>query len=228
MESVCSLALYVFGTIADFRFRSGLRQKRPYVCHPITLASASVPSIIEYHKLYDYPRYRTLLQHRANTLGLLFSIQGHRKTGCPCFPLFYPRSAQQPISPIPLYPSRIFYSAHQRGSQQPNERRELTRCIEKMLNDPREESIYVIADALDECPDISGLQSSREKVLGPIEELVGFHLYVSASQVALRSTSEMFSNQRRDDVDIKLNMLGWKVKDKMLVIKTPTVRADGM
>jgi hypothetical protein len=137
-ESVCSLALYVFGTIADFRFRSGLRQKRPYVCHPITLVSASVPSIIDYHELYGYPRYRTLLQHRANTLGLFFSIRGHRKTGCPCFPLFYPRSAQQPISPIPLYPSRIFYSAHQRGSQQPNERRELTRCIEKMLNDPRE------------------------------------------------------------------------------------------
>ena len=99
-----------------------------------------------------------------------------------------------------------------------------------MLNDPREKSIYVIADALDECPDISGLRSSREKDLGPIEELVGFHLYVSASQVALRSTSEMFSNQQRDDVDIKLNMLGWRVKDKLrlLVIKTPTVRADGM
>jgi len=54
MELVCSLALYVFGIIADFRFRSGLWQKCPYACHPITLASASVPSIIDYHELYDY------------------------------------------------------------------------------------------------------------------------------------------------------------------------------
>jgi hypothetical protein len=110
MELVCSLVLYVFGIIADFRFRSGLWQKCPYACHPITLASASVPSIIDYHELYDYPRYRTLLQHRASTLGFLFSIRGHRKTVSPCFPLFYPRSAQQPISPIPLYPSRILLS----------------------------------------------------------------------------------------------------------------------
>lgn len=30
--------------------------------------------------------------------------------------------------------------------------------------------------ALDECPDTSVSQSSRERVLGPIEELVGPHL----------------------------------------------------
>jgi hypothetical protein len=97
------------------------------------------------------------------------------------------------------------------------------RDVSRRCSMTQEKNQFTSLQTLDECPDISGLQSSREKVLGPIEELVGFHLYVSASQVALRSTSEMFSNQRRDDVDIKLNMLGWKVKDKLLVIKTPTV-----
>src|SRR5580698_71941 len=57
-----------------------------------------------------------------------------------------------------------FYSSHQHSSQQPSDR-ELTQCLEKMLKLPIEEPIYFILDALDECPDTSGLQSSRERVL---------------------------------------------------------------
>ena len=68
-----------------------------------------------------------------------------------------------------------FYTAHPRDSQQPGDR-ELMQCLEKMFKVPREEPIYVIVDAVDECPDTSGLQSLREKVLDLIEKLVGFHL----------------------------------------------------
>src|SRR5579863_7693975 len=51
-----------------------------------------------------------------------------------------------------------FYSAHQPGSQQPSDK-ELMQCLEKMLKISTEEPIYVVLDALDECPDTSGLQS---------------------------------------------------------------------
>jgi len=49
-------------------------------------------------------------------------------------------------------------------------------CLEEMLKVIREEHIYIIVDALDECPDTSGLQSSRERVLELVEELINFQL----------------------------------------------------
>ena len=49
---------------------SGLRQKRPYVCHSIRLASARVAYIIDYHQFCGYPGYRTRLEHWASARGL--------------------------------------------------------------------------------------------------------------------------------------------------------------
>ena len=45
-----------------------------------------------------------------------------------------------------------------------------------MLKAPSKAPVYLIVDALDECPDTSGVQSPREKVLALVEELVGFRL----------------------------------------------------
>jgi hypothetical protein len=144
------------------------------------------------------------------------------------------------------------YSAHQRGSQQPGDK-ELTKCLEMMLKVPGENPIYVIVDALDECPDTSGLQSSREKVLYLIETLVGFNLpnlrlcATSRPEIGIRnvlesltSTSNQISlhdqdGQRKDIADYVSSivysdrkMMKWREKDKTLVIKTLTERADGM
>jgi hypothetical protein len=68
-----------------------------------------------------------------------------------------------------------FYSAHQRVSEQPSNSA-LIQCLEKMLKVPCKVPIYVIVDALDECPDASGVQSPREKVLALVEQLVGLRL----------------------------------------------------
>jgi len=145
-----------------------------------------------------------------------------------------------------------FYSAHQRGSQKPGER-ELMQCLEKMFKAPREEPIYVIVDAVDECPDTSGLQSFREKVLDLIVKLVEFHLsnlrlcITSRAEIDIRNVLEPLTSttdrmslhdqdgQKRGIADYVHSMVysdkkmrRWRDEDKMLVIKTLSERADGM
>jgi hypothetical protein len=122
-----------------------------------------------------------------------------------------------------------------------------------MLRVPTEEPIYVILDALDECPDTSGLRSSREKVLELVEKLVGFHLpnlrlcVTSRPEVDIRdvlepltSTSDRISlhdeeGQRKDIADYirsvvysDRKMMRWREQDKELVIETLSGRAEGM
>jgi len=146
-----------------------------------------------------------------------------------------------------------FYSAHQRASQQPGDR-ELMQCLEKMFKVTKEEeSIYVIVDAVDECPDTSGLQSLREEVLELIENLVGFHLsnlrlcVTCRPEIDIRNALEPLTSkttrislhdqdgQKKDIADYVRSvvysdrkMMRWRDEDKMLVIKTLSERADGM
>ena len=67
------------------------------------------------------------------------------------------------------------FSEYQCGSKQPNDST-LKQYFEKILKVSRKFPVYVVVDALDECPDTSGLQSSREKVLALIQEVVGLKL----------------------------------------------------
>jgi hypothetical protein len=145
-----------------------------------------------------------------------------------------------------------FYSAHQRGLQQPNDGA-LIQCLEKMLKAPDKVPIYLIIDALDECPDTSGVQSPREKVLGIVEELVGLRLtnlrlcVTSRPDVDIRnvldpltSTSNRISlheedGQKKDIADYVSSVvysdkkiMRWREKDKELVVKTLLDRAGGM
>jgi hypothetical protein len=145
-----------------------------------------------------------------------------------------------------------FYLAHQRGSQQPDDR-ELMECLEKMLKYPRKESISVIIDALDECPDTPGLHSTREKVLELVQTLVGFHpqnlrlCVTSRPEIDIQNVLEPLTSakdrislhdqdgQKRDIADYVRSvvnsdrkMMRWRKKDKGLVIKTLSERAGGM
>ena len=63
-----------------------------------------------------------------------------------------------------------FYSEHAEGSQYPSDD-ELARCLTDLLKLPRHAPVYVIVDALDECPNTS-VWSPRAKVLNLIEELI--------------------------------------------------------
>ena len=143
-----------------------------------------------------------------------------------------------------------FYSAHQRGSQQPSESA-LIQCLEKMLQVPKV-PLYLIVDALDECPATSGMHSSREKVLELVEKLVGLHLpnlrlcITSRPEVdiqnvlePLTSTSTRMSlhdedGQKKDIADYissvvysDTKIMRWPEQDKELVNKTLSDRADG-
>jgi hypothetical protein len=45
-----------------------------------------------------------------------------------------------------------------------------------MLSLPRQGQVYIIVDALDECPDVSGTLSAREEVLELVEGLACLNL----------------------------------------------------
>jgi len=126
-------------------------------------------------------------------------------------------------------------------------------CLEKMFKAHKEEPIYVIVDAVDECPDTSGLQSFREKVLELIKDLVRPHLsnlrlcVTSRPEVDIRNVLEPLTSTtsrislhdqdgQKKDIDDYVRsvvysdrkMMKWRDEDKMLVVKTLSERADGM
>jgi len=67
------------------------------------------------------------------------------------------------------------YSANNRGTRTPNISA-LKNCLMSMLSLPGQGLIYIIVDALDECPNFSRTPAAREKVLELIEELVDLKL----------------------------------------------------
>jgi hypothetical protein len=129
--------------------------------------------------------------------------------------------------------------------------RALTECIKEMLRLPGQGPIYIIIDALDECPNILGTPSTREKVLKLVEELVhlnlpNVHLCVtSRPQVDIRRVLEPLTplqislhnetGQKQDIIEyIKfivqsdLSIQEWSENDKQLVIDVLSEKADGM
>jgi hypothetical protein len=67
------------------------------------------------------------------------------------------------------------YSDHGRGIRKPDIDA-LKKCIVDMMNLPGQAPTYIIVDAVDECPNLSGTPSARDEVLGLIEGLVGLKL----------------------------------------------------
>ncbi len=142
------------------------------------------------------------------------------------------------------------YSDNANGTGKPDNSA-LTECIKDMLSLPGQGPVYIIIDALNECPNISGTPSAREKVLELVEELVelnlpNVHLCVtSRPEVDIRRvlkplTSLQISlhneNGQKEDITeyIKFvvysdrKMRRWRDEDKQLVIDVLSEKADGM
>jgi hypothetical protein len=142
------------------------------------------------------------------------------------------------------------YSDHGRGIRKPNIDA-LKNCMIDMLNQPGKAPTYIIVDAVDECPNLSGTPSAREEVLGLIGGLVDLklpnvHLCVaSRPEMDIRMVLEPLaslkislhdeSGQKEDIIKyIKSvvhsdgSMRRWKEEDRQLVVDTLSDRADGM
>ncbi|KAH9029613.1 ankyrin repeat-containing domain protein [Lactarius pseudohatsudake] len=144
------------------------------------------------------------------------------------------------------------YSSHKHGAHQPSDDT-LKECLKEMLRLPGQEPIFIILDALDECPDSSGIPSPRDEVLQLVKELADLHLQrlhicaTSRPEVDIRAVLEPLAprsvslhNQTGQQMDIadyvrnvvdsssSMAMRRWRADDRKLVIETLTERADGM
>ena len=144
-----------------------------------------------------------------------------------------------------------YYSGHDSGAKQPSDDT-LTKCLKEMLTLPDQLPTYLIMDALDECSDVSGIPSPRDKVLRLVKELVDLHpqLHIcvtSRPEVDIRDVLESLTSRRvslhdqngqKKDIedyvrsvvysDSEPIMRRWKKEDKELVIDTLSTQADGM
>ena len=155
------------------------------------------------------------------------------------------------LSPCCDILSRL-HSDHGSGAQQPNDDA-LKRCLIEMLTVQDSHPIYLIMDALDECPDTSVVPSPRNRILRLLEELADLQIpnlricVTSRPEFDIRDFLEPLtsrrvslhdqSGQKQDIADYVRSVVysdsepimgRWRKDDKEFVIKTLSERADGM
>ncbi len=144
------------------------------------------------------------------------------------------------------------YKSHGDGARKPNTST-LIACLKEMLALPGQAPVYIILDALDECPIISGSSLARTQVLDFLKDLVDLRLsdlhicVTSRPEIDIRSALEPLAfasvsiheeNGQKKDIedyirsvvysDSDTAMRRWRDVDKELVIKTLRERANGM
>jgi len=142
-----------------------------------------------------------------------------------------------------------FYSTYHDGARSPSDD-ELIRCLKDLLKLPGQAPIYLIVDALDECPNTS-LPSHRDQVLVLLKDLVdsklpNLHICVTSRPetdikavlelLTFRSVSLHDESGQKEDIENYIKsivntdrrMQRWTAVHKQLVIDALTNRADGM
>ncbi|KAH9159848.1 ankyrin repeat-containing domain protein [Lactarius sanguifluus] len=142
------------------------------------------------------------------------------------------------------------YSKHDHGSRQPSDRA-LVGCLKDMLKQLGQAPLYIILDALDECPHGVGTPSARESVLELVRDLVNLrypNVYICVTsrpesdiQAALDPLAphrisiheedgqkEDIANYISSFVHSDMAMQRWRAEDKELVINTLSTKTDGM
>ncbi|KAH9177270.1 hypothetical protein EDB89DRAFT_1528228 [Lactarius sanguifluus] len=142
------------------------------------------------------------------------------------------------------------YSDHDNGTQQPSIG-DLTKCLHEMLLVAARRPVYLIIDALDECPNISGLPTPRSLLLGLLEDLVdlrvpNLHICVTSrpevdiksilGPLAYSAVSLHDESGQKKDISDYVNtvvnsdrkMRKWRDADKKLVVEVLSEKADGM
>jgi len=142
------------------------------------------------------------------------------------------------------------YSAHDNGTRKPSDGT-LTECLTETLLRTAQGPVYIIVDALDECPNNSGMPTPREEVLDLVKDLVGLNLpnlrvcVTSRPEIDIQTTLDPLTSlrvslhnqtgQKKDIVDYVTSVVSsdtkmrrWREEDRRLVIETLSERADGM
>jgi hypothetical protein len=144
------------------------------------------------------------------------------------------------------------YSVHDSGARQPSDDA-LMEYLREMFTLSDDRPCYLIMDAIDECPDTSGIPSPRERVLQFVKDLIDLRLpklricVTSRPEIDIRNILEPLTScrvslhdqtgQRKDIEDYIRSvvysdsepiMRRWRREDKDVVIETLSERADGM
>ena len=142
------------------------------------------------------------------------------------------------------------YSAYKLGSETPTGD-SLAECLRDMLMIRRQVPVYLVIDGLDECPNDSGIPSSREKVLELVKVLVELRLRnlrictTSRPEFDIHTTLKPLvtqqislhdeSGQKQDIIDYVTSvvhsdqkMKKWREVEKNMVVEKLSEKADGM
>ena len=143
-----------------------------------------------------------------------------------------------------------FYSEHANGSRHLGDDA-LAECLMNLLKLPGLAPVYLIIDALDECPNTSGVASPRDEVLNFIEKLINSETpnlricVTSRPETDIKDVLDPLifcsvslhdeSGQKKDIIDYIESVINtnrkikrWKADDKQLVIDVLSRKADGM
>ena len=197
--------------------------------HLITLRKAGLATVAYYY--FDFRDVDK--KHRRGLLSSLLIQLSSRSV--PCFNIL----------------SRL-YSSYNDGKEHPSER-DLVQSLKDMLVSLSLSQLptYIILDAVDECPNISGIPTPREKVLELVKDIIdlglpNLHLCVtSRPEIDIITALEHLASghlslhdqpgQKRDIdeyviavVQSDTKMRRWREDDRKLVIETLSEKADGM
>ena len=235
----------------DDSSRSGLGKEHPLVCHPTisvyrslcplsSISSAIIEHLITLRKAglatvaYYYFDFRDVdKKHRRGLLSSLLLQLSSRSV--PCFDIL----------------SRL-YSSYNDGKERPSERA-LVQCLKELIAVVSMSQLptYIILDAVDECPNTSGIPTPREQVLELVKDLIdlglpNLHICVtSRPEIDISTSLEPLASGRlslhdqpgqKKDIDEYVSsvvqsdtrMRRWREDDRKLVIETLSEKADGM
>ncbi|KAN0130191.1 hypothetical protein V8E53_011948 [Lactarius tabidus] len=183
---------------------------------------------------YFYFDFRDLDKQNCRNLLLSLLIQLSTQSG-PCCDVLH-----------------CLYLEHDKGARAPSDA-VMAQCLKDMLAIPNQPPIYLILDALDECPNSYGIPSPREQVLTFVKELMNLrlpHLHICVTSrpefdiratlgpLAIHSVSlHDESGQQKDIVDYvnsvvfsesETMMKRWRDDDNKMVVESLSEKADGM
>jgi hypothetical protein len=143
-----------------------------------------------------------------------------------------------------------FYAEHAKGSRHPSDSA-LAGYLKDLLNLPGLAPVYLVIDALDECPSTSAFPSPRDKVLNLIEDLIKSQIpnlricvtsrpeadieyildpliFCSVSLHDESGQNENIEEYIKSVINTNPKNRRWREADKQLVINVLTEKADGM